>query len=318
MTALASRPTSAPTPPPRRGAGHALAPLAVALLAAVAAAVTYRVFLRTPLGQQVDTAAMRGGDVDHPRVVEVLSRTLNGTTLASLVLVCLARGRRRHAAQTPRPRARRRPAGGGRQRQRPAAEDPAGPAQPRRLPGTQLVPQRPHGGRRVGGVRADPGAARRRTRDGRADRRRLRHGDRGGHGVGRVAPPERHGRRAAGRARLGGAGRLRCGCAGCGCPAPPNAPADWPRSCCCWPARSPASPARSAWPPWSCPSGCHPTWSPAASRSSPAAPASPPPSPAISALGAPRRRRPRTRRGDLRLVRPREAPSDDPVRPPHR
>ena len=33
---------------------------------------------------------MRGGDVDHPRVVEVLSRTLNGTTLVSLVLVCLA------------------------------------------------------------------------------------------------------------------------------------------------------------------------------------------------------------------------------------
>src|SRR6185312_1984645 len=32
----------------------------------------------------------RGGDVHHPRVVEVLSRTLNGTTLASLVLVCLA------------------------------------------------------------------------------------------------------------------------------------------------------------------------------------------------------------------------------------
>jgi membrane-associated phospholipid phosphatase len=90
MTALASRPMSAPTPPPRRGAGHALAPLAVAILAAVAAAATYQVFIRIPLGQQVDTAAMRGGDVDHPRVVEVLSRTLNGTTMASLVLVCLA------------------------------------------------------------------------------------------------------------------------------------------------------------------------------------------------------------------------------------
>jgi membrane-associated phospholipid phosphatase len=60
------------------------------LLAAVAAAATYYGFVRTGLGQSVDTAAMRGGDVDHPRVVEILSRTLNGTTLASLVLVCLA------------------------------------------------------------------------------------------------------------------------------------------------------------------------------------------------------------------------------------
>ncbi len=67
-----------------------LAPLAVAVLAAAAAVATYRVFVRTSLGQLVDTSAMRGGDVRHPRVVEVLSRTLNGTTLASLVLVCLA------------------------------------------------------------------------------------------------------------------------------------------------------------------------------------------------------------------------------------
>jgi len=82
MTALAS-------PEPTR-IGHLLAPLATALLAGAAAAGTYQVFIRTALGQTVDTAAMRGGDVHHPRVVEVLSRTLNGTTLASLVLVCLA------------------------------------------------------------------------------------------------------------------------------------------------------------------------------------------------------------------------------------
>jgi membrane-associated phospholipid phosphatase len=66
------------------------APLAVGLTAATATAATYLVFVRTSLGQLVDTAAMRGGDVRHPRVVEILSRTLNGTTLVSLVLVCLA------------------------------------------------------------------------------------------------------------------------------------------------------------------------------------------------------------------------------------
>jgi len=33
---------------------------------------------------------MRGADVHHPRVVEILNRTLNGTTLVSLVLVCVA------------------------------------------------------------------------------------------------------------------------------------------------------------------------------------------------------------------------------------
>ncbi|GIE95198.1 phosphatase PAP2 family protein [Paractinoplanes rishiriensis] len=90
MTALASRPKTSTPPPTRGGAGYALAPLAVVLLAAVAAAATYYGFVLTTLGQSVDTASMRGGDVDHPRVVEILSRTLNGTTLASLVLVCLA------------------------------------------------------------------------------------------------------------------------------------------------------------------------------------------------------------------------------------
>jgi hypothetical protein len=53
-------------------------------------AATYLAFVRTVTGQHADTTAMRGGDVHHPRVVEVLSRTLNGTTLVTLVLVCLA------------------------------------------------------------------------------------------------------------------------------------------------------------------------------------------------------------------------------------
>jgi membrane-associated phospholipid phosphatase len=78
------------SPGPTTTAGHLLAPLATAVLAGAAAAAMYQVFIRTALGQTVDTAAMRGGDVSHPRVVEVLSRTLNGTSLASLVLVCLA------------------------------------------------------------------------------------------------------------------------------------------------------------------------------------------------------------------------------------
>jgi membrane-associated phospholipid phosphatase len=88
MTALASTEPETETRP--RGAGHVLAPLAILVLAAAGAAATYRVFVRTSLGQSVDTAAMLGGDVQHARVVEVLSRTLNGTTLVSLVGVCLA------------------------------------------------------------------------------------------------------------------------------------------------------------------------------------------------------------------------------------
>lgn len=91
MTALASRTDPAPAPAaPRGGAGYVLAPLAVAVLAAAGVAALYRVFVRTTLGQQIDTSAMDGGDVHHERIVEVLSRTLNGTTLVSLVAVCLA------------------------------------------------------------------------------------------------------------------------------------------------------------------------------------------------------------------------------------
>jgi membrane-associated phospholipid phosphatase len=66
-----------------------LAPLAVAILAAGGVAAMYAAFVRTATGQYADTTAMRGGDVHHQRVVEVLSRTLNGTTLVTLVLVCL-------------------------------------------------------------------------------------------------------------------------------------------------------------------------------------------------------------------------------------
>ncbi|MFI5891295.1 phosphatase PAP2 family protein [Actinoplanes sp. NPDC051513] len=87
MTALASRTRrSAPSTP---GAGHVLAPLAVAILAAGGVAAMYLAFVQTTTGQYADTTAMLGGDVHHQRVVEVLSRALNGTTLVTLVLVCL-------------------------------------------------------------------------------------------------------------------------------------------------------------------------------------------------------------------------------------
>jgi membrane-associated phospholipid phosphatase len=87
MTAVAARSVSAP---PSRGVWYVCAPAVVAVLAAAGVAAIYRVFVRSGLGQSVDTSALRGADVDHPRVVEVLSRTLDHTSLASLVLVCLA------------------------------------------------------------------------------------------------------------------------------------------------------------------------------------------------------------------------------------
>jgi hypothetical protein len=62
----------------------------VAVLAAAGVAASYRVFIGTGLGQSVDTSALRGADVDHARTVEIMSRALHGTSLASLVLVCVA------------------------------------------------------------------------------------------------------------------------------------------------------------------------------------------------------------------------------------
>lgn len=88
MTAVASRtPTSGA---PSRGVRHVAAPVFAGLLAAAGVVALYLVFVGTALGQAVDTAAMRGADVHHAKIAAVLDRTLNGTTLASLVLVCLA------------------------------------------------------------------------------------------------------------------------------------------------------------------------------------------------------------------------------------
>jgi membrane-associated phospholipid phosphatase len=93
MTALASRSAQSSEPgPDRSGRGfwHVVAHAFVALLAAAGVAGVYALCVRTPLGQSVDTLMMRGAAVHHERVVQVLDRTLNGTTLASLVLVCAA------------------------------------------------------------------------------------------------------------------------------------------------------------------------------------------------------------------------------------
>ncbi|WP_067507053.1 phosphatase PAP2 family protein [Actinoplanes sp. TFC3] len=90
MTALASHPRD--TAPAERGRGfsHVFAHACVALLAAAGVAALYYLCVRTGLGQRIDTDAMRGADVDHPRAVEVMQRALNGTTLVSLIAVCVA------------------------------------------------------------------------------------------------------------------------------------------------------------------------------------------------------------------------------------
>lgn len=73
----------------RPGPAYLLAPVATGLLAVLGTVVTYHVFVRTISGQWLDTAAMLGTDVQHPRVEHVLARVMDATTLSSLVLVCV-------------------------------------------------------------------------------------------------------------------------------------------------------------------------------------------------------------------------------------
>lgn len=89
MTALAPRRTVTARPADR-GAGHLFLPLLVAVVAAAGVAATYRLFVLSSLGQVIDTQALRNAQVGHERAVEVMDRTLNGTSLAGLVLVCIA------------------------------------------------------------------------------------------------------------------------------------------------------------------------------------------------------------------------------------
>jgi membrane-associated phospholipid phosphatase len=88
MTAVASRPVSTRTP--ASSVWHTVSPLLLAALAVAGTYAVHRLFVGTPLGQAVDTEALLGGDFDHPRVSEVLTRTLDATRLASLAVVCLA------------------------------------------------------------------------------------------------------------------------------------------------------------------------------------------------------------------------------------
>lgn len=76
----------------RPGAARLVAPLLIGVFAALGTYATYRVFVGTITGQWADTAGMLGSDVRHERVAEVLDRVLNGTSLGSLVLVCLVAG----------------------------------------------------------------------------------------------------------------------------------------------------------------------------------------------------------------------------------
>jgi membrane-associated phospholipid phosphatase len=99
MTAVATRrPAPAKRTAPRktkkkgtrRGALHVVTPLLAAVLAAAGVAAVYRVFVGSVLGQRIDTTALRNSGIGHPQAVEIMQRTLNGTSLVSLVLVCVA------------------------------------------------------------------------------------------------------------------------------------------------------------------------------------------------------------------------------------
>jgi len=87
MTALASRPVTAR---PTRGPVHLITPVLVALAAAAGASATYRVFVLSSLGQSIDTQALRNSEVGHQRATDIMERTLNATSMAGLVLVCIA------------------------------------------------------------------------------------------------------------------------------------------------------------------------------------------------------------------------------------
>ncbi|WP_436529996.1 phosphatase PAP2 family protein [Actinoplanes sp. HUAS TT8] len=88
MTAVATRRTRV-RDSSATGGWHAISPLVIALLAIGGSFLVYRVFIRTGLGQTVDSAALNGGDIRHPQVSEVLSRTLNATQFVVLGIVCL-------------------------------------------------------------------------------------------------------------------------------------------------------------------------------------------------------------------------------------
>ena len=196
---------------------------------------------------------MRGADVEPPRgSCEILSRALNGTTLVSLVLVCLAAAaigmvRRRidlavgagllvlgANASTQLLKIRL---------DRPDLDDfpapnsfPSGHTTAAASVAFALILVLPFA---IRGTVALIGAG-------------VRHGDRGRHRLGRVAPAQRHRRRAAGRARLGrrASALVRAADRGSGSPVVER-PGRTGSPCCSSVARRAhrARPACSAWPP---------------------------------------------------------------------
>lgn len=91
-TVKRAKPAKRPRPPKpvSRSGVHMFTPLLTAILAAAGVAVIYRVFVLSALGQDIDTQALRNADVGHERAVQIMDRALNGTSLVSLVLVCVA------------------------------------------------------------------------------------------------------------------------------------------------------------------------------------------------------------------------------------
>ncbi|HET9519141.1 MAG TPA: phosphatase PAP2 family protein [Actinoplanes sp.] len=88
MTAVVT-PTAPANPPPAQVRWRVAVPVVVALLAAAGALGSHLLFVRTWVGQAVDEAAMRGAEVRHPQLIEVLHRTLDGTSLVSLGIASL-------------------------------------------------------------------------------------------------------------------------------------------------------------------------------------------------------------------------------------
>ena len=68
----------------RPGVTSLLVPLFVGALAVLGTLATYHVFVRTISGQWLDTAAMLGTDIEHPRLANLLSRSLAATNMRTL------------------------------------------------------------------------------------------------------------------------------------------------------------------------------------------------------------------------------------------
>ncbi|MEU4690178.1 phosphatase PAP2 family protein [Actinoplanes sp. NPDC023714] len=65
------------------------APFLIGVLATLGTLATYHVFVRTISGQWLDTAAMLGTDISHPRLAGLLSRSLDATNMRTLLVICL-------------------------------------------------------------------------------------------------------------------------------------------------------------------------------------------------------------------------------------